>query len=183
MCYNTDVGRPRRPLPARAAAGQENQTDTGRPQGRRRRPKEVFCMEYEEITEQTKKALCELLEAANLKEGDLFVVGCSSSEVRGEHIGKGSSMEVAAAILQGIYPVLKERKIWLAAQCCEHLNRALILEEEAARAYGYEPVCVMPQPHAGGSWATNCWQAFEHPVAVERIQAAVQAIAKSGILG
>ena len=129
-------------------------------------------MEYEEITEQTKKALCELLEAANLKEGDLFVVGCSSSEVRGEHIGKGSSMEVAAAILQGIYPVLKERKIWLAAQCCEHLNRALILEEEAARAYGYEPVCVMPQPHAGGSWATNCWQAFEHPVAVERIQAA-----------
>ena len=64
------------------------------------------------------------------------------------------------------------RGIWLAAQCCEHLNRALILEEEAARAYGYEPVSVLPQPHAGGSWATNCWQAFEHPVAVEHIQAA-----------
>ena len=129
-------------------------------------------MEYSQITQQANQALRELLEVAGLKAGDLFVVGCSSSEVRGEHIGKGSSMEIAAAILQGIYPELKERGIWLAAQCCEHLNRALILEEEAARAYGYEPVSVLPQSHAGGSWATNCWQAFEHPVAVEHIQAA-----------
>ena len=129
-------------------------------------------MEYSQITQQANQALRELLEVAGLKAGDLFVVGCSSSEVRGEPIGKGSSMEIAAAILQGIYPELKERGIWLAAQCCEHLNRALILEEEAARAYGYEQVSVLPQPHAGGSWATNCWQAFEHPVAVEHIQAA-----------
>ena len=129
-------------------------------------------MEYCQITQQANQALRELLEVAGLKAGDLFVVGCSSSEVRGEHIGKGSSMEISAAILQGIYPELKERGIWLAAQCCEHLNRALILEEEAARAYGYEQVSVLPQPHAGGSWATNCWQAFEHPVAVEHIQAA-----------
>ena len=93
-------------------------------------------MEYSQITQQANQALRELLEVAGLKAGDLFVVGCSSSEVRGEHIGKGSSMEIAAAILQGIYPELKQRGIWLAAQCCEHLNRALILEEEAARAYG-----------------------------------------------
>ena len=127
---------------------------------------------YEEITNQAHTAVCELLEVANLQQGDIFVVGCSSSEVRGEHIGKGSSMEIAKAILDGIYPVLKEKGIYLAAQCCEHLNRAVILEAEAAKAYGYEPVSVIPQPHAGGSWSVNCWQTFEHPVAVEEIKAA-----------
>ncbi len=69
--------------------------------------------------------------------------GCSSSEVRGEHIGKGSSMEIAAAILQDL-PGTERAGIWLAAQCCEHLNRALILEEDTARAYGYEPVSCLP---------------------------------------
>ena len=127
---------------------------------------------YEEITKQAQTALDELLAVAKLQPGDIFVVGCSSSEVRGEHIGKGSSMEVAKAILDGLYPTLKEKGIYLAAQCCEHLNRAVILEREAARAYGYEPVSVIPQPHAGGSWAVNCWQAFEQPVAVEEIRAA-----------
>ena len=62
--------------------------------------------------------------------------------------------------------------MYLAAQCCEHLNRAVILEQAAAERYGYEPVCVVPRPHAGGSWATSCWKAFDHPVAVEEIRAA-----------
>ena len=78
---------------------------------------------YEEITSQARQAVTELLEAAKLRPGDLFVVGCSSSEMVGARIGKGSSLEAAQAAFAGIYPVLKERGIYLAAQCCEHLNR------------------------------------------------------------
>ena len=127
--------------------------------------------EKQEITAQARQAVEELLAQANLRKGNVFVVGCSSSEIVGGHIGHDSSMEAAAAVYAGIAPVLQERGIWLAAQCCEHLNRALILEREAAEAYGWEEVCVVPRPHAGGSWATTCWKHFEHPVAVEAIQA------------
>ncbi len=126
----------------------------------------------QEITAQARQAVEELLAVAKLNPGDIFVIGCSSSEIVGGHIGKDSSMEAAAAVLQGVLPVLQERGIYLAAQCCEHLNRAIVLEEEAARRYGYEQVCAVPQPHAGGSWATNCWRAFQHPVLVEEIRAA-----------
>lgn len=123
------------------------------------------------ITTQARQAVTELLDAANLSTGDIFVVGCSSSEVLGGHIGKASSLEAAQAVFTGIYPVLQERGIFLAAQCCEHLNRALILERDCAKAYGYEPVNVRPQPKAGGSFATTAWETFEHPVAVEHIRA------------
>ena len=125
----------------------------------------------ETIEQQARQAALELVEAGHLKSGDVFVVGCSSSEVVGGHIGKNSSMDAAAAIYRGIAPVLAQRGIWLAAQCCEHLNRAIILEQAAAEHFGYEPVCVLPQPHAGGSWATTCWQNFTAPVAVEEIRA------------
>ena len=128
--------------------------------------------EQNRITAQAQQAVEELLETAQLKPGDLFVVGCSSSEVVGGRIGKDSSMEAAAAIYAGIAPVLAQNGVWLAAQCCEHLNRCIILEAAAARQYGYEPVWVVPHPHAGGSWATTCWQNFEHPVAVEEVRAA-----------
>ena len=121
-----------------------------------------------EITEQARQAITELLEAARLQPGD---IGCSSSEVLGERIGTGSSMDAAGAVMDGILPVLQERGIYLAAQCCEHLNRAIILEAAAARAYGLEPVNVLPQPKAGGSFATTAWQRLQAPVAVERVQA------------
>ena len=127
---------------------------------------------FEEITAQTRRATEELLQAAKLQEGDLFVVGCSSSEIVGERIGKGSSMEAAEAAFAGIYPLLKERGIWLVSQCCEHLNRALILERAAARQYGYEPVNVQPWAHAGGSFATVTFAALAEPVAVEHVRAA-----------
>ena len=134
-------------------------------------PQEVFVM-YEEITGQAKQAVTELLERARLEPGDIFVVGCSSSEVGGHRIGSDSSPEVAQAILDGIYPILKEKGIYLAAQCCEHLNRAIVLEKEAARAYGLAPVNVVPQPKAGGSFATAAYKAFSHPVMVEHVKAA-----------
>ncbi len=126
---------------------------------------------YETIKQQAAQAVTELLEVANLKAGDLFVIGCSSSEIVGLKIGKGSSLEAAQAAFAGIYPILKEKGIYLAVQCCEHLNRALILEEAAAEKFGYEIVNVRPWPKAGGSFATTAWENFEHPVAVEHIKA------------
>ena len=126
---------------------------------------------FEQITAQARTAATELLDAAGLRAGDIFVVGCSSSEVLGGHIGKASSREAAEAVFSGIYPVLQERGVYLAAQCCEHLNRALILEGACAQRYGYEPVCVVPQPKAGGSFATQAWRTFEHPTAVGHIRA------------
>lgn len=128
-------------------------------------------MELHEIEAQARQAAAELLEEAKLKEGDLFVVGCSSSEVAGGRIGHASSLETAQAVFRGIYPVLRERGIYLAAQCCEHLNRALIVERACAEKYGYEPVSVRPQPKAGGSFATTAWESFDRPAAVEHIRA------------
>ena len=126
---------------------------------------------YEDITMQARIVVQELLDQANLKPGSLFVIGCSSSEMVGQRIGKGSSMDAAQAAFRGIYPILQERGIELAVQCCEHLNRALIMERATAERKGYEIVNVMPQPHAGGSFAVTAWNAFEDPVAVEAIQA------------
>ena len=125
----------------------------------------------EEIKEQAGQVIRELIEAARLKQGDLLVIGCSSSEMVGCRIGKNSSMEAAEAAFSGIYPVLQEHGIRLAVQCCEHLNRALIVEEETAEHFGYEIVNVKPQPKAGGSFAVTAWNAFSHPVAVEHIRA------------
>lgn len=133
--------------------------------------KEGEIIMYEEITNQARTAVTELLEQANLKPGSLFVVGCSSSEMVGVRIGKGSSMEAAQAAFQGIYPILQEQGIDLAVQCCEHLNRALILERSAAEMQGYKIVNVVPQPKAGGSFAVTAWNAFSDPVAVEQIAA------------
>ena len=126
---------------------------------------------YEEITLQARTVVTELLEQANMRPGSLMVIGCSSSEMVGEKIGKGSSMDAAQAAFVGIAPVLKEHGIELAVQCCEHLNRALILERRVAEKRGYEIVNVVPQPKAGGSFAVTAWNAFEDPVAVETITA------------
>lgn len=113
----------------------------------------------------------ELIETAGLEPGDLLVVGCSTSEVSGDRIGTASKPELAEEVFGGIYDAVKERGVYLAAQCCEHLNRALILEKEAARARGLECVNVVPQPKAGGSFATKAYEHFEQPVAVEHIKA------------
>lgn len=125
-----------------------------------------------EIGEAAYRAAGELLAAARLEQGSLFVVGCSTSEVAGEKIGSASSPEIAEAVFAGVYMVAQENGVYLAAQCCEHLNRALILEKAAAEKFGYERVNVVPMPKAGGSFATMAWQYLREPVAVEHIQAA-----------
>lgn len=123
------------------------------------------------IKDDTRIAVSELLEAAKLRRGDIFVVGCSSSEILGEHIGKSSSPEAARAVFEALYPILREKGIWLAAQCCEHLNRAVIVERECAEKYGFEIVNVKPQPKAGGSFASVAYESFEEPVAIETVKA------------
>ncbi|MBR2387235.1 MAG: TIGR01440 family protein [Clostridia bacterium] len=126
---------------------------------------------YEEIKAAAESATRELILAAGLQRGDIFVVGCSSSEIVGKKIGNHSAFEAAKAVFEGIYPVLMEQGIYLAAQCCEHLNRALIIERECAERYGYEAVCVVPQPKAGGSFATVAYSSMKNSVAVEHIKA------------
>lgn len=113
----------------------------------------------------------ELLETAALNKGDILVVGCSTSEVAGARIGTFSSPELGEVVFGSIYQAAQEAGVYLAAQCCEHLNRALILEKEAAVRYGYEIVSVIPQPKAGGAFATVAYKTFEEPVAVEHIRA------------
>ena len=128
-------------------------------------------MELSEIREQAARAAEEVCAAAKLRVGDLFVVGCSSSEVCGEKIGTHSSVEVAEAVFEGIYSVIEKHGLFLAAQCCEHLNRALIMERADAERFGYEIVCVRPRPKAGGSFATAVYEAMDDPVAVEFVKA------------
>ena len=123
------------------------------------------------LEQESYEAASEILEIAKLKKANLFVVGCSTSEVIGGKIGTASSPETAQAVFAGIYRATKEHEVYLATQCCEHLNRALILEREAAEKYGYEEVNVVPQPKAGGSFSTAAYHAFEEPVAVEHIKA------------
>lgn len=123
------------------------------------------------VKKEAEQAVCELLEAANLKAGDILVVGCSTSEVAGHMIGKASIPVVAEALLSGLFPVLRERGVYLAAQCCEHLNRALIIERACAEKYGLDEVAVRPAPKAGGSFATAVYAQMDAPVAVESIRA------------
>lgn len=124
-----------------------------------------------EIKNSAKIATEELIAIAKLNKGNILVVGCSSSEVIGEHIGKASSIEAARAIFEGIYETAQQKGIYLAAQCCEHLNRAIIIEKELADREKIPMVNVLPRPKAGGSFATTAYENFKEPVAVEHIKA------------
>lgn len=129
-------------------------------------------MDFEVITEQSRQAVNEIIEKAKLKEGALFIIGCSSSEVLGSQIGTATNMDSAKAIYDGIIPILKEHGIMAAAQCCEHLNRALVVERTTMERFGFEQVNAIPQPnHAGGAFATECYDRFENPVLVESVNA------------
>ncbi len=123
------------------------------------------------IINQTSLVCHELLEAAHLQKGDIIVVGCSSSEVAHHQIGSFSSAEIGEAIFQTLERILTDHGIYLAAQCCEHLNRALIIEKEAARLYHLPMVNVVPQLKAGGSFATAAFHHMNEAVAVESLNA------------
>lgn len=123
------------------------------------------------IQKQAEAITEELIETANMKPGQILVVGCSSSEIAAHKIGCYSSKEVGETVFHAIHEITKKHGLYLAAQCCEHLNRSLIIEEEAAEKYNLEMVNVKPQLKAGGSFSTAAWNSFDSPCAVEKIQA------------
>ena len=125
------------------------------------------------LIQDAERLTSELLVHAKLDPGSILVVGCSTSELRGKVIGNDSSPELAEALYQGISSVLEGKDISLAAQCCEHLNRSLVVERSAQRLNGWKIVNAIPAADAGGAWATHCYQQFEDPVLVESIQAQV----------
>ena len=124
---------------------------------------------YEEITAQAEKVTEEIIGVSGIKKGQILVVGCSTSEICGDKIGTNSNLDVAKAAFKGIYEAACRKGIYVATQCCEHLNRAIIVEREAVPFA--EIVNVVPQPKAGGSFATAAYHSFMHPVAVEHIRA------------
>lgn len=123
----------------------------------------------ESITFQLEKVAEELIEKAKLEKGDIVVIGCSSSEILGDNMGTNSSPELGEKVFLSLNKVFESNGIFVAAQCCEHLNRAIIIEKEGAG--GLEQVNVVPVPKAGGSFATAAYKYMENPVAVEAIKA------------
>ena len=124
-----------------------------------------------EIKEQAAVVAQELIEVTRLQKGQLLVIGCSSSEIVGQRIGKGSSKQAAEAVWNGMYPVLQQAGISVCVQCCEHLNRALVIERRDAERFGFEIVNVIPQLHAGGAFAVTAYENFDDPVVVETVRA------------
>lgn len=121
------------------------------------------------IYEQTQSVVAELCQKANLRTGNIVVIGCSTSEVVGSKIGTNSNPDVAGEIFRALYDYTESKGLYLAIQCCEHLNRAIITERKAVPFA--EPVNVVPQPKAGGSLATKAYAGFHDPVALEKIKA------------
>lgn len=144
----------------------ENQTVKGM------MPEEALAdISLEKIKKQTEDVMEEFVLATKVKAGDLVVIGCSSSEIAGEKIGTYSSEAVAKVVVGAIMEAAKKYGIDIAAQCCEHLNRALIVEEACAKTHGFEQVNVIPAPKAGGSFATGVYKSMQHPMAVEYVRA------------
>ncbi|HEY8347495.1 MAG TPA: TIGR01440 family protein [Symbiobacteriaceae bacterium] len=123
------------------------------------------------VRRQAAAAVQELLTAADLKPGQVLVVGCSTSEVAGHRIGTAGSEAIAQAIFEPLWEATQARGVWLACQCCEHLNRALVVPAAAAERYGWEEVTVVPVARAGGAFAAHAFRAMPDAVVVEEIRA------------
>lgn len=121
------------------------------------------------LENQAYNSALEIIKTAVLKEKDILVIGCSTSEILGDKIGTNSSPEAAQKVFNGIYKAATENKVFIAAQCCEHLNRAIVTEKAAVPFA--ETVNVIPQPKAGGSFATAAYNSFKNPVVLENIKA------------
>lgn len=127
-------------------------------------------MQYD-ITRQVRDAILFLCETAHMEPTTLLVLGCSTSEILGGHIGKAGSPELGVEVVRGAMEACAMRGVWLAVQCCEHLNRALVLPQQVFVRKGYTPVNVVPHPNAGGSCAAAYFRLLPDPVVVESVQA------------
>ncbi|WP_068673794.1 TIGR01440 family protein [Oceanobacillus sp. Castelsardo] len=113
----------------------------------------------------------EWIDSGHLHDGDIFVIGCSTSEVGGKHIGTSGSEEIASTIFTGMNALKEKSGVTLAFQCCEHLNRALVVERKILQTFNLEEVSVVPVPKAGGSMAAFAFKHMDDPVVVEHITA------------
>lgn len=127
-------------------------------------------IDINEIKSEIERSVRELIDIAKLEEEDIFVVGCSSSEIAAHMIGTYSSEEIGKTVFTTIKSVCDEKGIFLAAQCCEHLNRAVIVEKKCAQRYGLTRVNVVPVLKAGGSFGTAAYNGFENAYAVESLE-------------
>jgi len=122
-----------------------------------------------EINEAVRNIAIELCEKAGLKPGQTVIIGCSTSEICGHHIGSHSNAAIGHEVFNELQSVFAERGVNMAVQCCEHLNRALIIERKAAD--NSKIVNVVPTPEAGGAFASAAYKNFKDPVALESIKA------------
>ena len=125
----------------------------------------------DQVREDTRRAFTELLAAARRRRGSIVVVGCSSSEIAGQRIGTCSSGDCAGAVYDALAPIAGENGLYLAFQCCEHLNRALVVEEACAERYNLDIVNAVPWAHGGGAMGTEAYRRFERPVMVAHVRA------------
>jgi len=128
-------------------------------------------IELKKIKNDFKLAIIEFLAITNLKKNSILVIGCSTSEIQGEKIGTATAPEIANELLEIVIPIIKKNEIFLAVQCCEHLNRALVVNEKCAEKYNLPRVEVIPCPEAGGSLSSAYYNFLERPIMVETIQA------------
>ena len=128
-------------------------------------------MNLEALAQEIEEDAEELISVAKGKSGQVLVVGSSSSEVLGNKIGTGGSMKVAKVLYTTLRKVCRKHKMILAAQCCEHLNRALVVDQKAMEKFGWQQVTVRPIEHAGGAFAATAYNELKNPVVVEKIQA------------
>lgn len=135
------------------------------------KPQDSKAVDLNAIEESSFQAANSLLQVAGLKKGHILVLGCSTSEVLGKRIGSAGNTDVAEAILSGLKRALEGTGVYLAVQCCEHLNRALVVEREVCEKYNLTEVTVLPVPNAGGATAATAMRKFDDPVVVESIQA------------
>ena len=123
------------------------------------------------ISDEIKAAVSELLDNSDAHSGQILVVGCSTSEVLGKKIGTNGNISPAKEIFDILNEETKTRGMYLACQCCEHLNRALVVERSCAEHFNLTEVAAVPHEHAGGSFATAAYKGFKNPQLVEEISA------------
>lgn len=126
-------------------------------------------MDLIKIKEDVKQITMDLLAAAKLEPDSALVIGGSTSEIIGQTIGSATNIEVATHVVSTIVEILKENNIYPVVQCCEHINRALVVEKEYALKHKLDPVNVVPVQTAGGGFATAAMEIFDDPIVVERV--------------
>ncbi|MGN7359257.1 TIGR01440 family protein [Paenibacillus sp. SAF-054] len=123
------------------------------------------------LKEQVSSILHELAIAAGLGPGKIVVVGTSTSEVAGQRIGTSGALDVANELLEGIEKVRGEFGFDVVFQCCEHLNRALVMERSLLERLRLTEVAAVPVPKAGGSMASAAYRSMQNPCLAETIEA------------